>query len=70
VWLAGAGVLLLSLFFLLMGALVPTELPKYAKSFREITGMALMLTLLPPYLIGAFAVGQERSQEPAAGDLA
>lgn len=49
--------------FLASGALLPRQLPSDASSAREITGMALMLILMPPFLIAAGTVGRERSLE-------
>jgi len=44
-----------------VGAYAPTELPSYSDSRREIIGMALMLTLLPPYVLLGVWLGQWRS---------
>jgi hypothetical protein len=44
------------------GALIPGEhLPRYATSASQITGMALMLILLPSYILAAWSIGQRRS---------
>jgi hypothetical protein len=53
--------LLGSVFYWFTGALWPEELPAYAKSGRQITGMALMLILLPAYLLSAAIVVQRHS---------
>jgi len=53
--------LLLTSFYWATGALWPTELPSYANSSREITGMALMLIVLPPYFMAFAIVAQRRS---------
>lgn len=81
--LAAAGALLAVLagFFWLTGALQPTAIPDYASSPRQITGMALMLILVPAYLVGAASLAQRRSlalveetrerlAEPGAADAA
>lgn len=51
----------LALFFWLAGGFQPSAIPSYASSPREITGMALMLTLLPAYLLVGASLGQRRS---------
>jgi len=53
--------LLLTVIFWTSGALWPTELPEYASSGRQITGMVLMLILLPSYFLVAIFVAQRRS---------
>ena len=52
---------ILALFFALTGSFEPSTLPSYASSSRQVTGMALMLMLLPPYLVFAASIGQRRS---------
>jgi hypothetical protein len=48
---------LLAAWFWAMGAFDPPAVPVFSGSRREVIGMALMLTLLPPYLVaGAIAV--------------
>jgi hypothetical protein len=42
------------------GAFGPAVLAEYAGSARQITGMALMLILLPAYLIGATSLAERR----------
>ena len=54
-------VLLLTTFFWATGALFPTELPQYATSSRQVTGMVLMLIVLPAYLVAASFAIQRRS---------
>ena len=56
-----ACLLLLTVLFWTSGALWPTELPDYASSSRQITGMLMMLILLPAYLLVAAFVTQRRS---------
>lgn len=67
--------------FVLVGAYAPTRLPSDATSTREIIGMALMLTLMPPYVLLGAWIGQRRSlalvdqtrpllDEPQAADSA
>ena len=56
-----ACLLLLTVLFWTSGALWPTELPDYASSSRQITGMVMMLILLPAYLLVAAFVTQRRS---------
>ncbi|NNL66315.1 MAG: hypothetical protein HKP30_08740, partial [Myxococcales bacterium] len=51
----------LAVFFWLTGALFPTEIPTYATSALQITGMALMLILVPAYLVAALWLAQRRS---------
>jgi len=51
----------LAAFFWLTGAFRPTRIPDYANSPRQITGMALMLTLVPAYLVAAASFAQRRS---------
>jgi hypothetical protein len=53
--------LLGSVFYWFTGALWPEELPAYARSGRQITGTALMLILLPAYLLSAAIVVQRHS---------
>ena len=53
--------LLGSVFFWFSGALWPEELPAYAKSGRQITGMALMLIILPAYFVSAAIVVRRHS---------
>lgn len=50
---ASSCLLVLASLFWVTGALWPTELPDYASSRRQITGMSLMLILLPGYLLAA-----------------
>lgn len=45
----------------LTDAFSPDVVPDYASSPRQITGMMLMTTLLPPYLVVAAWLGQRRS---------
>ena len=52
---------LLITWFAAMGALSPAELPHYARSAREVIGMALMLILLPPYLVAMSIVTRRLS---------
>ena len=52
---------ILVLWFAAMGALSPEELPHYAQSRREVIGMALMLILLPPYLVAVSIVTRRLS---------
>jgi hypothetical protein len=59
--LAGAMLVALAALFWTSGALFPTRLPDHATSARQITGIALMLSLLPPYLVVALAISQRRS---------
>ena len=61
--LATAACLLVALaaFFTVTGAFRPTDLPFYAESARQIIGMGLMLTLIPPYIIVSASIGQRRS---------
>jgi len=47
--------------YALVGAFWPSRLPIGYESPREMIGMALMLTLVPAYLMGAAAVAQRRS---------
>ncbi len=56
-----ACLLLLTVIFWTSGALWPTELPDYASSSRQITGMALMLIIMPSYFLAAIFVTQRRS---------
>lgn len=58
---AGALLVALTAFFWWTGTLFPTEIPSYATSPRQITGMALMLILVPTYLVAASWLGQRRS---------
>lgn len=51
----------LAAFFTLTGSYLPEALPAYARSPQMFTGMALMLTLLPPYLLLAAHLAQRRS---------
>jgi hypothetical protein len=53
----------LCLFFWGVGALIPdpAQLPAYATSSRQITGMSLMLILLPAYMLAAWSIAQRRS---------
>jgi hypothetical protein len=61
---AGAAcLLLLTAIFWASGALWPTELPDYASSGRQITGMALMLIILPSYFIVVIFATPRRSLE-------
>ena len=53
----------LVLYFWAIGALFPDAIPHYATSKRQIIGMALMLTLLPPYVLVAWQIGRRRSLE-------
>lgn len=53
--------IVLSLFFWGSGILFPSEIPSYARSSWQITGMALMLILVPSYVAGATVVMQRRS---------
>jgi hypothetical protein len=50
----------LSLFFWASGALFPQALPSDVAP-RRLTGMALMLILMPAYLLAAWSFGQRRS---------
>lgn len=59
--IGAACLLLLTVMFWTSGALWPTELPEYASSSRQITGMVLMLILLPSYLLAAIFTAQRRS---------
>jgi hypothetical protein len=52
---------LLGCLYWLVGAFWPEGLPRGADSPARITGMALMLTLLPPYLIAASGLTRRRS---------
>jgi hypothetical protein len=64
VWASGAatGAALTGAFWL-SGTLVPTELPAYASSPLQITGMALMLILIPTYFVVAGQLAPKRSLE-------
>jgi hypothetical protein len=53
--------LLASVFFWFSGALWPEELPACAKSGRQITGMALMLILVPAHLLSVAIVVRRHS---------
>jgi hypothetical protein len=58
---AAALLVALAAAFALVGAYAPTEVPSYTDSPRAIIGMALMLTLLPPYVMLGVWVAQRRS---------
>jgi hypothetical protein len=58
---AGGLMLALAIVYWATGVLAPTALPDYADSPREIIGMGLLLTLVPPYLVAATFLGQRRS---------
>jgi hypothetical protein len=58
-----AALVLLTAVFWSTGTLLPQELPAYATSSRQITGMALMLIFLPAYILAAFFVTSRRSLE-------
>ena len=51
----------LTLFYWFSGALLPKQLPAYASSSRQITGMALMLIFLPTYFVIVYFVIRQRS---------
>ena len=51
----------LAVIYWISGALRPTTLPEYASSPRQITGMALMLILVPVYLVAAASLAERRS---------
>lgn len=55
--------LVLTAFFWATGALFPSELPAFANSARQLTGMVLMLIVLPAYIVAAGFVMQQRSLE-------
>ncbi|MBW2272246.1 MAG: hypothetical protein JRG96_03175 [Deltaproteobacteria bacterium] len=59
--------LVLTAFYWASGALSPEELPEYARSKRQIIGMALMLIAMPSYLLAAGFVAQRRSLELVEG---
>jgi len=61
--LAGALLVALAIFFWAAGALPPEELPSNTTSASETVGMALMLILIPPYMLAAWCIGQQRSLE-------
>ena len=56
-----SALLLLTFVFWSTGTLAPQELPVYARSSLQITGVALMLILLPAYVLAALFVMQRRS---------
>jgi hypothetical protein len=56
-----AAVVLLTGFYVATGALSASELPSHATSRRQATGMALMLIVLPAYIIATSFVCQRRS---------
>ncbi len=51
----------LAAMFALTGTFSPDQVPDYASSPRQITGMALMLTLIPPYFVAALWLTRARS---------
>ncbi len=59
--LAGLVLVALTSAYWAAGVLLPTELPHYATSARQITGMALLLISVPTYMLLAWAVGRRRS---------
>ena len=58
---AGAALVALSALFWASGSLFPESIPASATSECEVTGMALMLLLVPAYLLAALAIAQQRS---------
>ncbi len=60
---AGAALVALTLLFTTTDTLFPTHLPLYATSASQITGMALMLILVPTFLLVALSISKRRSLE-------
>jgi hypothetical protein len=60
---AASSLLSLTALYWVSGALAPEELPEYAGSSRQVVGMALMLIVMPSYLLAAGIVVQRRSLE-------
>jgi len=58
---AAAMLVVLVVAFTAAGGYAASEVPSYASSPREILGMALMLTLMPPYVVLGAWVSQRRS---------
>jgi hypothetical protein len=56
-----AALLLLTGLFWSTGTLAPQVVPSWARSSLQITGMALMLILLPAYIVAALFVASRRS---------
>ncbi len=52
---------LLTAFFWATGALFPDELPRFARSSLQATGMSIMLIVLPAYILAAGILVQRRS---------
>ena len=59
--MAVISLLLATVFYWFSGALWPEELPAYANSGRQITGMTLMLIFLPAYFLSTAIVVRRHS---------
>jgi len=56
-------VVVLAAIFWWTGALLPSEVPEYANSALQMTGMSLMLIAVPTYMLAAWTIGHRRSLE-------